>query len=425
MISAKDLRKVELHREEEGYSREEVNSVIDQAADTIEAYANENKELYRKLELLAGRIEEYRKEEDSIKTALITAQKMADKIEQESKENAEKLISESEEKAKATVEEAEANAEKTVSEARDYAASLIKSKQEEANAAIAEAERKANEAINSSKIVAQDILDQAKSVSDDLVKTSKEQNEAYMLLNSALRKDAAEFIEKLKALYTEQLDALNSAKLESDTDAEEQEVEQLNVEVSSLLNEIDEIEEAIPEEITLDEPEEEEPEEEAAEEKPEDEAAEEETAEEEPEEADEDDAINIFEIIEDESETETAEPEEEEKIPAEEPAEAEVPEEEAEPEEEEKTDPMAAVEAFSRNEYSPVKSSPVREIVDEDDDDSLFESDEQPFESYFKINKKDPHFDKTQTISLVPPDDFEGEDDDEDGKHRSFFKRKR
>ena len=71
MISASDLRKIQLTEVNSGYSVEEVNAVINEAATTIEAYTNENKELYHKLEVLACKIEEYRTEEDSIKTALI------------------------------------------------------------------------------------------------------------------------------------------------------------------------------------------------------------------------------------------------------------------------------------------------------------------------------------------------------------------
>ncbi len=394
MISANDLRNVQFGTEAEGYSCEAVTSVLAQAADTIEAYANENKELYRKMELLAGKIEEYRSEEDSIKTALITAQKMADKIEQEAKDKADALVSESEEKAKATTDEAAANAEKTVSEARDYAAELIKTKTEEAEALIADAEKKANEAISSSKIVAEDILSQAKGISTELLSTSKEEKEAYELLNTALRKDAEEFIEKLKALYTEQLDALNSAKLEKGAEDEKAEVEQIENQISSLLSEIDDVQESIPEDITL------EPAEAPAEETPVVEAP----------------AEDSFEIIEEEPEQVSFE------------TESKPEESDGEPLFEEKeVDAMAAVEAFSNDEITPVTDSFGFSEITEDaemEEKSLFEENEQPFENYFHVSKKDAHLDKTQTISLVPPEDYEDGEDDEP-KHKGFFHKKK
>ena len=50
--------------------------------------------------------------------------------------------------------------------------------------------------------------------------------------------------------------------------------------------------------------------------------------------------------------------------------------------------------------------------------------DEQPFESYFNLKKEDAHLDKTQTISLVPPDDYDDGEDDEP-RHKAFFKKKK
>lgn len=390
MISANDLRNVQLNKDAEGYACDAVESVIAQAADTIEAYANENKELYRKMELLAAKVEEYRKEEDSIKTALITAQKMAGKIEQEAKEKADALVSESEEKAKAATEEAAANAEKTVSEAREYAADLIKTKNEEAQNIIAEAEKTANEAISSSKIVAEDILSQAKGISKELISTSKEEKEAYILLSTALRKDAEEFIEKLKALYTEQLDALNSAKLEKNTEGDEN-VEQIEKQIASLLDEIDDVEESIPEEITLEQPD-----------LPAEEPAEEEfeIVEEEPQQ------IELNEEVIDETPEVT-----EEKIDFDEPV-----------------DPMAAVDAFSSDEITPVSDNRGFSEITEDaelEEKSLFDGEEQPFESYFNVSKKDAHLDKTQTISLVPPEDYDDDGDDEEPRHKGFFHKKK
>lgn len=390
MISANDLRNVQLNKDAEGYACDAVEAVISQAADTIEAYANENKELYRKMELLAAKVEEYRREEDSIKTALITAQKMADKIEQEAKDKAEALVSESEEKVKAATEEANATAEKTISEARNYAADLIKTKNEEAQNIIAEAEKTANEAISSSKIVAEDILSQAKGISKELIATTKEEKEAYLLLNTALKNDAEEFIEKLKTLYTEQLEALNSAKLEKNTEGEDN-VEQLEGQIASLLEEIDDVEESIPEEITLDQPE---------------------LPAEEPEEKE-------FEIIEDEPEQIELNEEVIEETPAEE---GETINFDDEP-----VDPMAAVEAFSNDKITPVTDNRGFSEITEDaelEEKSLFDGEEQPFESYFNVSKKDAHLDKTQTISLVPPEDFDDEDDDEP-KHKGFFHKKK
>lgn len=89
MISANEIRNRQIKVSQVGYDKEEVNILLDEAADTVDGYVAENKELYHKLEVLANKIEEYRAEEDSIKSALITAQKMADQIKKESAQAAE------------------------------------------------------------------------------------------------------------------------------------------------------------------------------------------------------------------------------------------------------------------------------------------------------------------------------------------------
>ncbi len=410
MISSNDLRNTKLSPEQNGYSVDEVNAVLNEAADTIDGYINENKELYRKMEILAKKIEEYREEEDSIKAALITAQKMADKLEKESNETAALLISKSEEQAKETLAKANEQSEKIITEARDFSANLIKEKTDEANTIIAEAEKKANDAINSSKTVAENILDQAKEISEDLISKSKAEAEAYNILKNNAKKDAWAFIENLVSLYSKQLEILKNANLEVSTnEAEtEKEIDYLKGEVNSLFSEIDEIESSIPDEVVIeDEDEEEEPAEEIEE-------VEEETAED----------ANEEEIEEIEEAKETDEESAEDEI-------EEIEETEKEEENEFERDPMKAVEAFSADEITPLdtESLGIPEINEEaemegEEEKSLFDDEnaEQPFESYFNVSNNDPHYDRSQTISLVPPED---DDEDDQPKFKGFFKKKK
>ncbi|MFR5874881.1 MAG: DivIVA domain-containing protein [Eubacterium sp.] len=413
MISANEIRNRQISVTQVGYDKDEVNALLDEAAETVDAYVNESKELYRKMEILAQRIEEYREEEDSIKAALITAEKMADSIKKESNEKANALISSSEEHAKAAIDDANTKADKIISEAREYSSKLIADKSKEANAIVADAEKKANEAINSSKIVAQNILDQAKEISDDLVTKSREQKEAYELLITALKSDAKSFIENVKALYTEQLEVLGCAKLESTDESKEESsenVDALQKEVESLVSEMKEMESAIPEAITIDAVEYNEPKAEPIEDIN----------------AKTDEEENVVTVVEESADEEsssdiiasiTEETDNAEKT-AKAPEEFEIIEEDSslEPFElvgENPADPMEAVEAFSKNEET-----------GSDTDKSLFDDEENqlPFESYFNVKKDDVHGDRTQTISLVPPEE---EDDDEEPKFKGFFKKKK
>ena len=410
MISARDLRTADL-------SVKDANALLNEAADTIEAYQHENKELYHKLEVLAAKIEEYRSEEDAIKTALVTAQKMADKIKKDSSEAAALLIESSEAEAKEKMDSANSEAEAIVKKARDYSANLINNKTNEANEIITTAQNKANDAISSSKIVAKDILDQAKAISDDLISKSKAEKEAYEILISTIKNDAKAFVESLKKLYGEQLDILNSSRLDttsSENETATKNVEDVHNDISSLIDEVDELSSAIPEEITIPEiPHKEFDDSDVKVEAP---------VFEHKDEAQEDDVEFDFEEIEEIEDVDDADDIDDFAEITQEPAQEPV----IIDEDEELPDPMEAVEAFSQNQITPIDSgNTIPEINDDpemDEQESLFDNDDQlPFESYFNVKREDVHNDKSQTISLIPPED----DEDDEPKFKGFFKKKK
>ena len=426
MISSKELRQKDLEITQNGYNIAEVDALMAESAATIDAYEKQSGDLYHKLEVLAGKIEEYRQEEDAIKTALVTAQKMADKITKESNETASLLISKSEETAKDTVANAKAESDKITSSAREYSTNLIAEKTQQAEEITNKAQDKANEVIASAKVVAQDILDQAKQISDDLIAKSKAEKEAYEILSNTIKNDAKEFIEKVKSLYNNELDALNSAKLDKendDTESEEKSIADIDSEVSGLVDEIEEFTSSIPQPISSEESDDD------------TEDAEAEEAEDFQEVIAPDDAEDSEEEIEYEREEDNKEPafdlneiEYEEITDDDDEDDITIDDEKPVIEEDEPADPMEAVEAFSQNQITPIKSdSPIPEIsedADMEDDDDLFDnSGELPFEAYFNVNQQDVHNDKSQTISLIPP---EGDEDDEpQPKFKGIFKKKK
>ena len=162
-----------------GYDASEVNEFLQASAESYVAVVEENKQLFRKMEILAKKIEEYRDEEDSIKSALITAQKTANAITKQAKDGAESVLTESTEKAQKIVQDAKEKANGIVKEADEYAKSVKEENLEEAEAIISAAETKANEAINASKIVSKNIIEEAKSLADNLVKKAREKKESY------------------------------------------------------------------------------------------------------------------------------------------------------------------------------------------------------------------------------------------------------
>ena len=82
------------------YKAESVDSFFEEVAESYEQMFKENGEMYKKIGLLAERLEEYKNDEDNIRNALLMAQRMAEKITREAQEKADALLSDAETRAK-------------------------------------------------------------------------------------------------------------------------------------------------------------------------------------------------------------------------------------------------------------------------------------------------------------------------------------
>lgn len=112
MYTAEEVRKIEFTRSVSGYKTGEVDAFIDQCADTLEALARRNDEQVRKLEVLAERLMEYRKDEENIHTALLSAQRAGDTLMREAQHKAELIIEDATIKAGKMRETAERDIQK-------------------------------------------------------------------------------------------------------------------------------------------------------------------------------------------------------------------------------------------------------------------------------------------------------------------------
>ncbi len=109
MYTAADIRNVEFTKNMGGYKVAEVEAFVDNCADTVEALTSEKEELNKKLSILADKLVEYRRDEDSIRSALLSAQRMGDSIVREANEKAEKILAEARAQADNVVRDAKAN----------------------------------------------------------------------------------------------------------------------------------------------------------------------------------------------------------------------------------------------------------------------------------------------------------------------------
>lgn len=177
------------------YKSEEVDEYIAQIASSYDLVFRENKELIRKLNILASKIEEYRNDEQRIKNAIINAQRMASKLISDARKESESIIEAAEVKAqsadsitnariKKRIDEVELQIKETFDKARSQAKKATEKAENDAKAVITDAKIKASEIIeNAAKTskmqlsnIAQDIENQ-----QSLLNKIKEESEVFKL----------------------------------------------------------------------------------------------------------------------------------------------------------------------------------------------------------------------------------------------------
>jgi cell division initiation protein len=89
-----------------GYKTEDVDEFVTKAIEIIKGLQEENAELTEKMGVLAATVEKYREDEDSLRSALIGAQKLGDSILKDSRSKAEVILRDATNKADHIVEEA-------------------------------------------------------------------------------------------------------------------------------------------------------------------------------------------------------------------------------------------------------------------------------------------------------------------------------
>lgn len=122
MITAHDVNTVAFQKAVRGYRPEDVDKLLDDVAEQLDADTAEiaalkksNEELKANMYLLAQKIEEYRADEENLKSALINAQRMGESVIREAKQKAEGILRDAAVKADNIVANAqEEHAEQTI-----------------------------------------------------------------------------------------------------------------------------------------------------------------------------------------------------------------------------------------------------------------------------------------------------------------------
>ena len=112
MITAQDIREKTFEKSTfGGYAMSEVDDFLDELADDLAAAQKESAVLKGKMKVLVEKIEEYRANEEAMKMALLSAQKMAREIESDSQSKADEVIAAAQAQADAITGDIKAKAD--------------------------------------------------------------------------------------------------------------------------------------------------------------------------------------------------------------------------------------------------------------------------------------------------------------------------
>ena len=92
MISSEDVRRVTFDQAMRGYRCDDVDDYLKQVAESMDALAAKNDEMQKNLVVLAQRIDQYRAEEDTLRTTMINAQRLGENVIREAKQKAAEII---------------------------------------------------------------------------------------------------------------------------------------------------------------------------------------------------------------------------------------------------------------------------------------------------------------------------------------------
>lgn len=108
MFTPTDIRNTTFNKGMRGYRVEDVNAFIEQISGELETILADKENTENKIYVLAEKVEEYRNDEDTLKTALINAQRMGENVIHEAKMKADVIIRDATAKAERIMEAAEA-----------------------------------------------------------------------------------------------------------------------------------------------------------------------------------------------------------------------------------------------------------------------------------------------------------------------------
>lgn len=194
----------------------DVNETIDKLTAAYEKAKRDNEELINKIKVLSNKVEEYRNDEDNLRSALLIAQRAADSVVKEAKEEAEKIIADAKSEAQSQFSVIKEETETYVKNCREEADKYLAEAKAEYESAISKAAKESESAISEAKKNAAEILcDAEKKAAAANLSAEKTISEAQEKLSSLVR-ITSEFKTSVIDVMNQQINLLESIEIDEE-----------------------------------------------------------------------------------------------------------------------------------------------------------------------------------------------------------------
>lgn len=228
MLTPDQIKSKEFHTTgKSSYKAEEVDEFLNEIHASYDQMFRENANIIKKMSILANKVEEYKKDEDSLRQALLSAQKLADRIVSEAKETSEKQLSEASQQAEDMLSDASQKADKILDDAKRMADTKIHEANKQADEIIGGINRK----------VTQENL---------VLEMLKKEVAAFRTKMMDMYKEHLTLLDRLPT-YSEETEEVQDIEPEAAQEAAETPVEE-TVEVEETAEAVEPVEEAVEEE---------------------------------------------------------------------------------------------------------------------------------------------------------------------------------
>lgn len=191
------------------YRAEEVDAFVQELTACYEEAYTQNEALLKKISLLADKVEEYRRDEDTIRSALLVAQRTADQVVREAQEKADACLTQAENQAKELEAEASVRSGQVIQEASDRAQTLTREVDARVSALLGDASAKAESLVSEAQAKADRLVEEAGRHARENLAQLREETEHESLLLDQMRSAVSTFRADLIAMYKEHVELIN------------------------------------------------------------------------------------------------------------------------------------------------------------------------------------------------------------------------